>query len=220
MQKIGYQFLDATLLQHALTHRSFDGAHNYERLEFLGDALLGLIVAEYLFDAHQTVDEGALSRMRATLVNQEALVQVAQKLALYRHLVLGGGELKGGGRMRPSILADVVEAMIAAIYLDCHDFTTVKTCVLAWYGDLLNTPATVQKDAKSRLQEWLQGRQKPLPHYDLLGVVGNSPDEIFTVRCAVDVAGVVAVTERASSRRIAEQKCALLMLNRLLLLEQ
>lgn len=216
-KSIGYEFKDDAYPILALTHRSFDSKTNYERLEFLGDSLLGAIVAEYVYNAHKDLDEGRLTRLRATLVREESLTKIANRLELYRHIVLGAGERKSGGRHRASILADAVEALIAAIYLDSGSFETTKACVLRWYQDLLaNTPTdTVQKDAKTRLQEWLQGKKLPLPVYETISVVGNSPDQIFTVRCSVQKDGICPVVETGSSRRIAEQKCAERMINQL-----
>lgn len=214
---LGYQFTDNALATTALTHRSYSPKASYERLEFLGDALLGAIVAEYLYHAHPELDEGRLTRMRATLVRQETLVQVAQKLQLYRHVILGVGERKGGGRHRASILADVVEALIGAIYSDSGDFDTTKACVLEWYGDmLLGVQAdAVLKDAKSRLQELAQAQKIPLPSYTLVQTLGNSPNQTFVVCCQLQKEGIDPITEQGSSRRIAEQKCAELMINQL-----
>ncbi len=214
--KLGYQFANIAYPIQALTHRSYDSKNSYERLEFLGDALLGVIIAEYLYQHYGRLDEGRLTRMRATLVRQESLVQVAERLELYRHVLLGIGERKGGGRHRASILADVVEALLAAVYLDSGSFEIARSCLLAWYGDLLDqAKEPTQKDAKSRLQEWLQGNKLALPVYELLDIQGNSPDQIFTVRCLVDKAGIEPIIETGTSRRIAEQKCAERMINQL-----
>lgn len=218
-RQLGYHFINANYPKQALTHRSFDSKQSYERLEFLGDALLGAVMGQFLYERYPDLDEGRLTRMRATLVRQETLVQVAEKLQLHRHVILGVGERKGGGRHRASILADVVEALLAAVYLDSGSFETARFCLLAWYGDLLDqAKEPTQKDAKSRLQEWLQGNKLPLPVYELLDVQGNSPDQIFTVRCLVDKAGIESITETGASRRIAEQKCAERMINQLNLL--
>lgn len=218
LTKIGYQTKTGeALFRQALTHRSYSPKLNYERLEFLGDALLGAIIGEYLYHAYPDLDEGRLTRMRATLVRQETLVIVAEKLQLHRHVILGVGERKGGGRQRASILADVVEALIGAIYLDSGSFETVRACVLAWYGDKLDDVQgdVVLKDAKSRLQEWLQANKLPLPTYELVGITGNSPNQMFTVQCTVAKETIAPMTETGSSRRIAEQKCAELMINQL-----
>lgn len=220
--KLGYQFRDTSLLRHALTHRSANPNQSYERLEFLGDALLGAIIAEYLYHTHKQLDEGRLTRLRASLVREESLAKIAQHLQLSDHIVLGVGERKSGGRHRASILADVVEALIASIYLDSGSFDTTRACVLAWYKELLaSTPVdTVQKDAKSRLQEWLQAKRLPLPVYALTDTQGTSPNETFFVECRVAIDGIAPITETGNSRRIAEQKCAERMINQLNLSEQ
>lgn len=216
--KLGYQFCDTRLPRQALTHRSYDPKLSYERLEFLGDALLGLIIAEFLFAHYPRHDEGKLTRMRATLVRQETLVQIAEKLELSRHLILGIGERKGGGRHRASILADAVEALIAAIYLDSnHDMDLVKKLVQSWYDSLILEigEEKVLKDAKSRLQEWLQGGHLSLPIYELDEIIGSAPKQTFVVTCRVDMDGILPITQMGESRRIAEQKCAELMINQL-----
>lgn len=216
-QKLGYTFANFGLPKQALTHRSYDSKSSYERFEFLGDSLLGVIIAEYLYHTHPSLDEGRLTRLRATLVREESLVKIAEKLELHRHIILGVGERKGGGRHRASILADCVESLIAAIYLDSGSFEVTKVCVLNWYQELFaSTPTDViQKDAKSRLQEWLQGKKLPLPVYEVVEIFGNSPDQIFTIRCIVNKDGVSPITETGNSRRIAEQKCAERMINQL-----
>jgi ribonuclease-3 len=216
-RKLGYVFNDLSLPKLALTHRSFDSKKNYERLEFLGDALLGMIVGEALYHRYPDQNEGRLTRMRATLVRQESLVTIAQNLELSNHLILGVGERKGGGRNRASILADAVESLIGAIYLDSQDMNITRTCVLSWYGDLINNvnDQKVLKDAKSRLQEWLQSKQFDLPHYELMETRGNAPYQIFVVRCQVNISNCPDITESGESRRIAEQKAAELMINQL-----
>ena len=215
--KLGYEFRDISLPRQALTHRSYDPKNSYERLEFLGDALLGVVIANALFERYPDHDEGRLTRMRATLVRQETLVEIAQKLELSRHLILGIGERKGGGRHRASILADVVEALIAAIYLDSDDGYFVRDLVVGWYDDKLDEVGQEQvlKDAKSRLQELLQGNHLPLPSYELLETQGNAPNQTFVVKCTVSVKGATEVIETGASRRIAEQKSAELMINQL-----
>lgn len=216
-RKLGYQFNDPYLPKLALTHRSFDSKKNYERLEFLGDALLGMIVGEALYHRYPEEDEGRLTRMRATLVRQESLVKIAKSLGLSDYLILGVGERKGGGRHRASILADAVESLIGAIYLDSQDMDIVKRCVIAWYGDLIDNVNSqkVLKDAKSRLQEWLQANQLDLPHYELLETQGNAPNQIFVVKCQVNIANCPEIIESGESRRIAEQKTAELMVAQL-----
>lgn len=216
-RKLGYVFDDPSLPKLALTHRSFDSKTNYERLEFLGDALLGMIVGEALYHRYPMENEGRLTRMRATLVRQESLVIIAQNLELSNHLILGVGERKGGGRNRASILADAVESLIGAIYLDSQDINTTRHCVLAWYGELIENvnEQKVLKDAKSRLQEWLQSKQFELPVYELMETRGNAPHQVFVVRCEVNISQCPDVIESGESRRIAEQKAAELMINQL-----
>ncbi|MDO5050655.1 MAG: ribonuclease III [Moraxella equi] len=220
--KLGYTFNDPNLLKRALTHRSYDPKMSYERLEFLGDALLGAVIAEALFTFFPRHDEGKLTRMRATLVRQETLVQIAEKLELSSHLILGVGERKGGGRHRASILADAVEAILASVYLDSGDIERVKGLVKCWYETLITEVGEekVLKDAKSRLQEWLQGNKLPLPTYTLMDTIGNAPNQTFVVKCTVAVADCTPITETGESRRIAEQKCAERMINQLNKLEK
>lgn len=217
-EKLGYVFHDASYLKRALTHRSYDPRTNYERLEFLGDALLGVVITEELFLHFPNHDEGKLSRMRATLVRQETLVQIAERLELSRHLILGVGERKGGGRHRASILADAVEAIVAAIYLDSGgDINPIRKMIKVWYEFLILEVGEekVLKDAKSRLQEWLQGNRMSLPSYELVEVIGNAPNQTFVVTCRVSLVGIESITQLGESRRIAEQKCAELMINQL-----
>lgn len=218
--KLGYTFKDVSLLYRALTHRSYDPKKSYERLEFLGDALLSLIIAKALFAQYPKHDEGKLTRMRATLVRQETLVQIADRLELSRHLILGVGERKGGGRHRASILADAVEALIAAVYLDnlnSDGENIIHRMVMDWYKDLIQEVGQEQvlKDAKSRLQELLQGNRLPLPTYELIQTLGSAPNQVFVVRCHCTVVGVDPIIETGASRRIAEQKCAERMINQL-----
>lgn len=226
--QMGYQFDNVNLPIMALMHRSFDSEHNYERLEFLGDALLGVIIAEALFLRYPDYNEGRLSRLRASLVREETLVIIAKQLNLSDYLILGVGERKGGGRQRASILADSVEALIGAIYLDSQNFDTVKACVLAWFEDLFEKvkEQKVLKDAKSRLQELLQAHQLALPRYEVTETIGNAPNQIFVVSCQVDIifdnktAKPIAptqasVTAQGESRRIAEQRCAEAMLTKI-----
>ena len=217
--QMGYHFTNINLPILALTHRSFDSEYNYERLEFLGDALLGVVIAEALFLRHPEFDEGRLTRMRASLVREATLVIIAKQLKLSDYLILGVGERKGGGRQRASILADSVEALIGAIYLDSGSFDTVKQCVLNWFSDLFEQvqEQKVLKDAKSRLQELLQAQQLPLPRYTLIDTEGNAPHQIFTVSCDVslnlaDPASLEQVVAQGESRRIAEQRGAEQML--------
>ncbi|GAA5079505.1 ribonuclease III [Lysobacter panacisoli] len=213
--RIGHRFRTPGLLEQALTHRSAGAPHN-ERLEFLGDALVNLIVAEALYAHWPRADEGALTRARAELVRESALAPIARTLELGARLTLGPGEMKSGGHRRDSILADALEAVVAAIYLD-SDFPTCRDAVLPWFQDAIDAlppPHKVGKDAKTRLQEWLQGRQKPLPVYALLAESGEEHAKNFHVTCTL--AQPALVTEGVgSSRRAAEQIAAEAALERL-----
>lgn len=214
-ERIGHRFRNAGLLEQALTHRSAGAPHN-ERLEFLGDALVNLIVAEALYAHWPRADEGALTRARAELVRESALAPIARTLELGARLTLGPGEMKSGGHRRDSILADALEALVAAIYLD-SDFETCRAAVLPWFQeaiDALPPPHKVGKDAKTRLQEWLQGRQKPLPVYTLLAETGEEHAKNFHVSCTLSQPPLVA-EGIAHSRRAAEQIAAEAMLEQL-----
>ena len=206
--RIGYEFQQPSLLKLALTHRSVSHKSNYERLEFLGDSLLGMIIANYLYHAYPTENEGRLTRMRATLVRQEALGKIANDLQLGQHLILSTGELKSGGHHRESILADTVEAIIGAIYTDCQDLKILEPIVLKWYSPYLDhiEPSDQLKDPKSRLQEYLQARKKPLPVYEVVDVQGDAPHQHFKVQCQVQ--GLPVYLGEGSSRRFAEQTVA------------
>ena len=206
--RIGYQFKQIDLLKLALTHRSVSHKHNYERLEFLGDSLLGMIVANYLYCTYPQENEGRLTRMRATLVRQEALGKIANDLQLSQSLILSTGELKSGGHHRESILADTVEAIIGAIYLDCNDLNLLQSIVLKWYEPYLDhiEPTDQLKDPKSRLQEYLQARKKPLPVYEVVDIQGDAPNQHFKVKCLIE--GLPKIQGEGSSRRFAEQTAA------------
>lgn len=204
----GHVFADPALLAQALTHRSAGSPHN-ERLEFLGDALVNQFIAEALYRHWPRADEGALTRARAELVRESALAGIARTLDLGAHLVLGPGEMKTGGHRRDSILADALEALIAAIYLDAG-FDACRAVVLPWFAPLIAAlpPANkVGKDAKTRLQEWLQARQHPLPVYALLHEGGEDHARIFRVSCTLSVPALRTEGE-GSSRRAAEQQAA------------
>jgi len=203
----GYVFRDPGLLTQALTHRSAGAPHN-ERLEFLGDAILGALVAEALYTRWPNADEGTLTRARAELVRESSLAAVARELDLGPRLVLGAGELKSGGHRRDSILSDALEAVFAAVYLDAG-LDTCREVVLPLFEKTFVALAggRVAKDAKTRLQEWLQGRQKALPVYELLSESGEEHAKTFHVRCALAAAGIAAEGE-GSSRRAAEQQAA------------
>ncbi|CAH7355056.1 ribonuclease III [Vibrio campbellii] len=206
-RKIGYQFNDADLIHLALTHRSAAGKHN-ERLEFLGDSILSFVIADDLYHRFPKVNEGDMSRMRATLVRGHTLAELGREFELGDYLKLGPGELKSGGFRRDSILADAVEAIIGAIYLD-SDTETVRCIILSWYQSRLEAiqPGVSQKDPKTRLQEFLQGRRNPLPVYTVTNIKGEAHNQEFTVEC--EVAGVdKPVIGKGTSRRKAEQAAA------------
>ena len=212
MRKLGYQFNQLSLLEQALTHRSCKGQHN-ERLEFLGDALLGLIIAEALFARFPQTREGDLTRMRSALVKGVPLASIAQELGLSDFLRLGPGELKSGGFRRESILADALEAILGAIYLD-SGMEACKSRILEWFGPRLEDIAPgQQKDSKTQLQEYLQGLRLPLPTYEVIATVGEAHQQTFTVRCTV--LGRTPITATGSSRRKAEQDAAALALEQL-----
>ena len=212
-QRIGYKFDDLALLERALTHRSL-GARNNERLEFLGDAILGFEVADSLYNSVDDADEGQLSRMRAHLVKRETLAGIARELELGDILRLGPGELRSGGQTRDSILADAVEAIIAAVYLD-GGMDEARQLVRRLLGGRLAdpTPETRVKDPKTRLQEHLQSQGKPLPRYQVIGITGDQHAQTFRVSCS---SGMGEDTEgEGGSRRKAEQAAARAMLARL-----
>ena len=199
--RISHPFVRPELLAQALTHRSAGAPHN-ERLEFLGDALVNLFVAEALYARWPRADEGALTRARAELVRESALAPIARQLDLGALLTLGPGEMKSGGHRRDSILADAVEAMIAAIYLDCG-FERCRAAVLPWFESAiaaLPPPHKLGKDAKTRLQEWLQGRGRPLPAYALLAAEGDEHARRFRVSCTVADPALVTEGEGHSRR--------------------
>ena len=202
-----HAFADPDLLRQALTHRSAGSPHN-ERLEFLGDAVLGALVAEALYARWPNADEGALTRARAELVRESALAGVARRLEVGARLVLGPGEMKSGGHRRDSILSDALEAVIGAIYLDAG-FEACRRAVLPWFEAAVDAvPASkVGKDAKTRLQEWLQARQRPLPQYELLAESGEEHARIFQVRVRLADPPLSAEGE-GGSRRAAEQQAA------------
>jgi ribonuclease-3 len=205
--QLGHSFSDPLLLRTALTHRSF-GVPNNERLEFLGDGILDCAIAAALFHRFPDLPEGDLSRLRANLVNQDALHQLALSLNIGDALRLGEGELKSGGALRPSILADALEALFGAIYLDAG-FLVAQAVIDKLYSPLLANlkPGEFQKDAKTRLQEWLQGRKKALPRYQLLEATGAAHEQRFEVSCEIESPALRTVGH-GSSRRIAEQVAA------------
>lgn len=206
-RKLGHDFSDPALLEEALTHRSF-GLPNNERLEFLGDSVLNCVISIALCARFGEMREGELSRLRASLVRQEGLHRVALELDLGEALRLGEGEMKSGGFRRPSILADALEAIFAAVYLDAG-FETARGVIDRLYAQAIADidPAIALKDPKTALQEYLQARKLALPAYETVRVLGEAHSQEFEVRCAVDALGVSA-TGRGASRRAAEQQAA------------
>ena len=210
---LGYGFSDVGLLQQALTHRSAPGRSN-ERLEFLGDAVLDIVVSEALFDALPDAPEGDLSRLRASLVRDTSLADIAADLGIGEYLILGSGERKTGGHRRQSILADALEALFGAVYLD-SDFETVADLIRQVFGEKLEDlpHADDLRDPKTRLQEWLQARGAAPPEYELVNVTGKAHQQRFEMRCLVP--DQEPATGEGRSRRSAEQKAARRMLDRL-----
>lgn len=213
-RSIGYQFDDRELLVQALTHRSF-GATNNERLEFIGDGLVNAVVAKLLFSAHPELDEGSLSRLRSKLVSRDGLAVIAKRFDLGPLLQLGAGERKSGGRHRDSILADAVEAIAGAILMDT-EFGSASAIVSTWfYDDVAGLDTNSTRDAKTRLQEWLQGKGHALPTYSVVSVSGEDHNQEFEVSCHTEVGDLVSFG-RASSRKKAEQAAAGDLLERLI----
>jgi len=209
--RLGHTFKDAALLQLALTHRSHSSVHN-ERLEFLGDSILNCVVASLLYDRYTKIDEGDLSRVRANLVKQQTLYEIAQRLELSQCLRLGEGELKSGGFRRPSILADTLEALFGAIFLDAG-FDTARDVIRALYIPILDTvdPKTLGKDAKTLLQEFLQGKKIALPQYNVVATHGAAHNQEFEIECLVPKLEI-QVFGSGGSRRAGEQAAAKLAL--------
>ena len=213
-RRLGYSFNDLSLLRQALTHRSH-GTPNNERLEFLGDGLLNFVVAGMLFERFPKLPEGDLSRLRASLVNQHSLAEIAGSLELGDQLRLGEGELKSGGFRRPSILADALEAVIGAIFLD-GGFAAAEQILQRLYDSGLKVidPNAMGKDPKTMLQEVLQGRRLALPQYSVIDVSGEAHEQHFRVECAISELAVRTLGE-GSSRRAAEQQAAKAAFDRL-----
>lgn len=205
--RLGHVFKDGALLQQALTHRSHSSLHN-ERLEFLGDSVLNCVVASLLFERYNKIDEGDLSRLRANLVKQQSLYEIAQRLELSQFLRLGEGELKSGGFRRPSILADTLEALFGAIFLDAG-FDAACKVIRALYIPILDTvdPKTLGKDAKTLLQEFLQGKKIALPQYNVVATHGAAHNQEFEVECLVPKLDI-QVFGTGGSRRAGEQAAA------------
>ncbi|MCX7220174.1 MAG: ribonuclease III [Burkholderiales bacterium] len=210
-KRLGHQFANSALLQQALTHRSHSVLHN-ERLEFLGDSILNCVIASLLFDSFASIDEGDLSRVRANLVKQQSLYEVAQRIELSQFLRLGEGELKSGGFRRPSILADTLEALFGAIYLDAG-FDAAKEVIKALYSSVLVTidPTTLGKDAKTLLQEFLQSKKIALPQYNVVATHGAAHNQEFEIECLVPKLEI-QVFGAGGSRRAGEQAAAKLAL--------
>ena len=210
-QRLQHQFSNVSLLSRALTHRSFSADH-YERLEFLGDSVLGLAISDLLYARLGNLPEGDLSRVRANLVRQETLHQLALKLGLPDVLKLGEGEMRSGGPKRASILADALEAIIGAVYLDAG-FATAQALVHRLFEAVEINPQmqAIGKDAKTELQEWLQGRKMKLPLYTVVGTIGAAHKQSFDVECEVPE---LRLSERGigGSRRAGEQAAAAAML--------
>jgi ribonuclease III len=213
-RRIGYYFTDAQLLSRALTHRSFGADHN-ERLEFLGDAVLSLAISGLLFERFAGSDEGDLTRVRAHLVREDSLHRVAVQLGLPEVLNLGEGEARGGGAQRASILADALEAVLGATFLD-GGFDAARALVKGLFGEVIQTTdvASWSKDAKTELQEWLQARRLPVPTYRISATRGQAHAQTFEVECVVPALNLTESGE-GRSRRVAEQEAARRMLDAL-----
>lgn len=211
-QELEYQFRDASLLEQALTHRSHSAHHN-ERLEFLGDSVLNFVVAALLFKRFPKIDEGDLSRVRANLVKQSSLADIAQRLALSQHLRLGEGEMKSGGFRRPSILADAVEAIFGAVFVDAGFDAAQKVIAHQYAPVMVNIdPKTLGKDPKTLLQEMLQGSKLELPIYTVVATHGAAHNQSFDVECSVPKLDI-KVSAGGTSRRAAEQSAATLVIS-------
>ncbi|MCD6046007.1 MAG: ribonuclease [Gammaproteobacteria bacterium] len=208
---IGYSFRNPDLLQMALSHRSIDGA-NYERLEFLGDSILNFLIAETFFLKYPHAQEGELSRLRAQFVKGDTLAEIARELGLGPYLNLGPGELKSGGRDRSSILADVVEALLGALYLD-GGLEVCREKLLLWFQDRIDKVAhkKTHKDPKTYLQEWVQAEGLELPVYDVIKIEGLAHQQVFSVSCKLNAFNY-NTEAKGSTRRRAEQEAANKML--------
>ena len=212
--RVAYTFKDVSLLEQSVTHRSF-GDRNNERLEFLGDSILNFVVAAALFDRFPEAREGDLSRLRSGMVKQQTLAEIARELDLGGFLTMGSGELKSGGFDRDSILSDAIEAIIGAVFVD-GGIADARDCVLELYEERFAalTSSNIEKDAKSRLQEHLQGAGQRVPDYILIGTTGKSPNQNFEIECrSLSFNGTIRA--KGTSRRRAEQKAAELALKHL-----
>ena len=207
-RKLGHRFGDFSLLTEALTHRSVSVGHNNERLEFLGDSILNCIISDELYQRFPQASEGQLTRLRATLVKGETLAEMAMELDICDYLRLGVGELKSGGSRRPSILADALEAIVAAIYID-GGMDTCRSLVVAWFTKRLDTISLdkIKKDPKTQLQEYLQAHKLDLPEYTIVSVNGEAHQQFFSVNCVIEALEITTLGE-GISRRKAEQEAA------------
>lgn len=215
MSRLGYTFKDVKLLEQALTHRSASSIHN-ERLEFLGDAILGVIIAEALYIKCPKLREGDLTRIRASLVKGQTLAEISRELGIGPLLMLGSGELKSGGRDRSSILADTLEAIFGAVYLE-NGFDACKSVILKVYESRLKNIDRQQvgnKDPKTQLQELQQSRHQALPLYNVTDIKGEAHQQTFTINCTLEDSGL-SVTAQGSSRRKAEQEAASILLSQI-----
>lgn len=205
--RLDYVFKKPALFKQALTHRSY-AMQNNERLEFLGDSILNCVIANQLFQHHAMLSEGDLSRIRAHLVNQHTLHEIADSLKLGEYILLGEGEVKSGGNRRPSILADALEAIFGAIFLD-SDFNSAEQVITRLYAPLLTDldPKTLGKDPKTLLQEYLQGRKIALPQYTVIAIHGEAHDQYFEVDCVIPELKIRSHGE-GQNRRSAEQNAA------------
>ena len=211
----GYQFRQQDLLEQALTHRSYSRSNNNERLEFLGDSILNLIISNHIYLRFTDADEGDLSRIRASLVKEESLAQIAMDIGLGDHIRLGGGELKSGGFRRASILSDALEALIAAIYLDSDYAQTEATVLRLYHGQLQTVDENANlRDPKTQLQEYLQARKMHLPRYQVEQTSGKSHNQVFTVSCNITDLELQS-KGKGSSRKKAEQQAAQNILDKL-----
>jgi len=206
-QRLGYRFVSPEMLQQAVTHRSHGAVHN-ERLEFLGDAILNCTIAQLLFDKYTRFDEGDLSRLRANLVKQSSLAEIAERIALSEFMRLGEGERKSGGFRRPSILADALEATIGAVFVD-GGFEAARGVIGRLFEPVIKVmdPKTLGKDSKTLLQEYLQGKRLPLPVYSVVETRGAAHNQEFEVECAIPKLNI-SVRGSGRSRRAAEQSAA------------
>lgn len=211
-QNIGYEFSNPKLLENALTHRSA-AAENNERLEFLGDSILNFVIAEILFTQFPAAREGELSRLRASLVKGDTLADIGREMNLSDYVILGEGEMKSGGFRRASILADCVEAIIGAVFIEAG-FEMAKVCVRKWYSERLQSVSLDEnkKDPKTLLQEWLQAKKKKLPTYTLIETGGESHCQNFMVQCKTEACKEIA-TATGPNRRQAEKNAAEQMLS-------